>query len=167
MARVPHSGDQRRIERCQKSGRRQLVGREQRFDRGTILRHRAFTLTPLMPAPLRATSQTPRRFDRLETAAGRLAEPLAVPGDGVDVRERVLHDVGQCAQHRVVERREPVMDPQSFPPGLDQARAPEVTRGGGRPSAAAASTPRASRRRKSRRRPAAPECATASHPREP
>src|SRR5262245_60601547 len=66
------------------------------------------------------------RFDPLEAAAGRLTKPLAVSGDGVDVRQRVLHDVGERAKDRVVERREPVMDPQALPPRLDEARAPEV-----------------------------------------
>src|SRR5262245_36823014 len=73
-----------------------------------------------------AAGQAAWRLDRLQTATGRLTKPLAVSGDGVDVRQCVLHDVGQRAQDRVVERREPVMDPQALSPRLDQAGSSEV-----------------------------------------
>src|SRR5262245_1650885 len=73
-----------------------------------------------------AAGQAARRLDCLETATGRFSKPLTVSGDGVDGRQCVLPEVGQRAQDRVVERREPVMDPQALSPRLDQAGSSEV-----------------------------------------
>ena len=65
---------------------------------------------------------------------GLPAEALDIPGHTLDVAERVRRNVAQRPQHRVVERREPIMDPQAVAPRFDEARSAqirEVARDGG------------------------------------
>src|SRR5438270_13693768 len=81
---------------------------------------------PRSPARLRRAAGHRGRLGRWHAASGSLREAIRVLVDGIDVRQSVPHGVGQRAQYRIGQIRDPVVNPEAFAPPFDEPRLAEV-----------------------------------------